>query len=136
MEITIEEGQIKITPVKQPEQKNKSKVCTKSPLKEPFHDNYNNKVDPELVAMTDKEMIRHTCRAIISTKGEDSRLRLQASNLLLSFVDKAGKMNEIEGESVEMFKSMSVEDLVKIISRDPQYQKIKAKESERGYIDG
>lgn len=97
----------------------KSKVYPKTELKEDFQEGT---LDRELIEMTDIELIRHTCRKIIATKINEPRIKLQASNILLSFVEKSGSIKEFmpdnEMNLQKKFKSMTTEDLIEIISND------------------
>ena len=117
--ITEEENsENSITPIT-PGPKKKSKVCTKTEVKEGFQEGT---LDRELIEMTDIELIRHTCRKIIATKINEPRIKLQASNILLSFVEKSGSIKEFmpdnEMNLQKKFKSMTTKDLIKIISND------------------
>ena len=91
--------------------------------------NHDPRLDKELIAMEDSELIRHTCRKIIATKDNDPRLKLQASNLLLSFADKTGDIRSFvpseEAKWDKKFKSMTVKDLVAIVSSGNSNQRIK-----------
>ena len=80
MDISIEKGQIKIIPVKQPGPKKNTKVTTNNGSKGVLQ---GKNLDKELIGMKDSELIRHTCREIIATKNNDPRLRLQASTIMI-----------------------------------------------------
>ena len=133
--INNENSESVITPDKK--KKKKSKVSTKKEMKELFHEDT---FDSELIGMNDSELIRHTCREIISTKKNDSRIKLQASTLLLNFIDKSGLIKDsIPNKHQELrkkFRSMPVDQLIAILNNDTRkrgFMKIKEEEA-LGYI--
>lgn len=74
----------------------KSNSYTSKRVKSNLHDK--NKVDLELLELSDSDLIKHTCRNIIANKGNDSRIKLQASTLLLNFIDKTGEIEKVDRE--------------------------------------
>lgn len=101
----------------------KSKVYTNSNMKEGFQEYA---IDPDLVGMNDTELIRHTCRKIVSSMGIDLRIKLQASTLLLQFVDKTGliKTHQVKNKHAIRFKSMNIKDIGTILGKNPDWRPV------------